>query len=57
MKDDASDLFALSFGAGGALLLGMALTPFRGLTPAANFTFLFMALTIVVAETGAGRRP
>jgi hypothetical protein len=52
MKDDASDLFALSFGAGGALLLGMALTPFRGLTPAANFTFLFMALTIVVAETG-----
>jgi hypothetical protein len=52
MNDDASDLFALSFGAGGALLLGMALTPFRGLTPAANFTFLFMALTILVAETG-----
>ena len=52
MKDDASDLFALSFGAGGAILLGIALTPFRGLTPAANFTFLFMALTILIAETG-----
>ena len=52
MKDEATDLFALSFGAGGAILLGMALTPFRGMTPAANFTFAFMALTILVAEVG-----
>jgi K+-sensing histidine kinase KdpD len=46
---------AISLGAIGAVLLGMALTPLRGLTPAANFTFVFMALTIVVAEVG-GRR-
>jgi hypothetical protein len=52
MNDDANDLFALSLGAGGAIFLGMALTPFRGMTPAANFTFVFMALTIVVAEVG-----
>jgi K+-sensing histidine kinase KdpD len=35
-----------------AILLGMALVPFRALTSASNFAFVFMALTIVVAEFG-----
>lgn len=52
MKDDANDLLTMSVGAGGAIFLGMALTPLRGLTPAANFTFVFMAFTILVAELG-----
>jgi len=43
---------ALAAGALGALFLGIALVPLRGLTPAANFTFAFMALTIAVAEWG-----
>jgi K+-sensing histidine kinase KdpD len=47
---------ALASGALGALFLGIALSPLRGLTPAANFTFAFMALTITVAEWG-GRKP
>lgn len=47
---------ALAAGMLGALFLGIALAPLRGLTPAANFTFAFMALTIAVAEWG-GRRP
>ena len=38
-----------------AILLGMVLAALRGLTTASNFTFFFMALTIVVAELG-GRR-
>jgi K+-sensing histidine kinase KdpD len=35
-----------------AVLLGMALVSVRGFTTASNFTFLFMALTILVAELG-----
>jgi hypothetical protein len=35
-----------------AVLLGMVLLPLRGFTTASNFTFLFMALTILVAERG-----
>ena len=35
-----------------AALLGMALVPLRGVTTASNFTFLFMALTILVAALG-----
>jgi Domain of unknown function (DUF4118) len=50
MKDES--LFYLGAGPLGALLLGMALTPLRGLTPASNLSFAFMALTIVVAEFG-----
>jgi hypothetical protein len=40
-----------------AVLLGLALIPLRGLTPASNLAFVFMALTIVVAAlrgSGAG---
>jgi uncharacterized protein DUF4118 len=53
--DSESEAFWLAGGIGGAILLGIALIPLRGFTPAANFTFAFMALTIVVAELG-GRR-
>lgn len=55
MEDDGSKPLAMALGAGGAILLGMALIPLRGLTPTANFTFFFVILIIVVAETG-GRR-
>jgi K+-sensing histidine kinase KdpD len=53
--DRETEAIAVTAGVGGSLALGMALIPFRGLTPAANFTFLFMALTIAIAEWG-GRR-
>jgi K+-sensing histidine kinase KdpD len=55
MEDDGRDLLVMAFGAGGAILLGMALIPLRELTPAANFSFCFVVLIIVVAEMG-GRR-
>jgi hypothetical protein len=45
----------LLYTAGGplaAILLGAALIPLRGLTPASNLAFVFMALTIVVAALG-----
>ena len=45
-------LFYLSAGPMAAILLGMALTPLRGLTTASNLSFAFMALTLVVAELG-----
>jgi len=52
MGEDADRLFYLGAGPLAALLLGVALVPARGLTTASNFTFLFLALTIVVAEFG-----
>jgi two-component system, OmpR family, sensor histidine kinase KdpD len=45
-----------SAGIVGALVLGMALTPLRELTPVCNLAFVFVALVIVVAELG-GRAP
>jgi len=54
--DRENEAIALAAGVAGAMLLGAALIPLRELTPAANFTFAFMALTIAVAEWG-GRRP
>jgi K+-sensing histidine kinase KdpD len=48
--------FYLSAGPLAALLAGLALTPLRGLTPSSNFTFVFVAITVVVAELG-GRTP
>lgn len=47
---------ALAAGSLGSLLLGLALVPLRSFTPAANFSFVFVALTIAVAEWG-GRKP
>jgi Domain of unknown function (DUF4118) len=51
-RDD--NLFYAAVGPFAAIILGAALTPLRGLTPASNLAFAFMALTIVVAELGGG---
>ena len=56
MEDESEGLFYLGVGPIAAVLLGMALVPLRGVTTASNLTFLFLALTIVVAEFG-GRWP
>jgi hypothetical protein len=50
--EDERDLVYLGVGPLAAILVGMALVPFRELTTASNFTFIFMALIIVVAELG-----
>lgn len=55
MKDDTDDLIYLAAGPAAALLLGIALIPFRAWTSASNLTFAFMALTIAASELG-GRR-
>jgi Domain of unknown function (DUF4118) len=52
VEDAEESLFYLAAGPLAAILLGLALTPLRGLTPASNLSFAFMALTIVVAEFG-----
>ena len=43
-------------GVGAAVTLGVALTPLRTIVPASTLAFVFIALTIVVAEMG-GRGP
>jgi K+-sensing histidine kinase KdpD len=55
MDTDSEELFYLGAGPLVAVLLGVALVPIRELTTASNFTYLFLALIIVVAEFG-GRR-
>lgn len=50
--EDSDRLFYLGAGPLAALLLGLALVPLRGFTTASNFTFAFLALTIVTAELG-----
>jgi hypothetical protein len=45
-------LLYLGLGPLAAMLLGAALVPVREVTVASNFAFVFMALTIVVAELG-----
>jgi hypothetical protein len=50
--EDGDRLIYLGGGPLAALLLGVALVPLRGVTTASNFTFAFMALTILVAELG-----
>jgi K+-sensing histidine kinase KdpD len=52
MSDDPESLFYLGAGPIAAILLGVLLIPARGYTTASNFTFLFLALTIVAAEFG-----
>jgi len=52
MDEDADRLFYLGVGPLAAVLLGVVLVPVRGFTTASNFTFVFLALTIVVAEFG-----
>jgi two-component system sensor histidine kinase KdpD len=56
MDEQGDDLFYLGAGPLAAIVLGMALVPARGFTTASNFTFVFIVLTIVVAELG-GRWP
>lgn len=53
--DDEDDLIYLAAGPLAAVVVGMALVPLREFTIASNFAFVFMALTVVVAEFG-GRR-
>jgi hypothetical protein len=52
MEDETDGLFYLGAGPLAAILLGAALIPVREYTPAANLSFAFMALTIVIAEFG-----
>ena len=51
-EDDGKQLVYLGAGPIAAILLGIALVPLRGFTTASNFTFLFLALTIVAGEFG-----
>ncbi len=51
-ENHTESLFFLGAGPLAAILLGAALVPLRGITPAANLSFAFMALTILVAEYG-----
>lgn len=55
MRRNTDNYMMTAIGPAAAVLLGMALFPLRGATAAANFTFLFLVLTILVAEYG-GRR-
>jgi len=52
VNDDDDTLIYLGAGPLAAILLGMALVPVRSFTSASNFTFLFLALTILVGEFG-----
>jgi len=52
MDDDGDRLIYIGVGPLAAVLLGMALEPLRAFTIASNFTFLFLALTILVGEFG-----
>ena len=56
MNDDEDQLLYLGLGPMAAILLGGGLIPLRDLTVPSNFTFAFLALTIVVGELG-GRLP
>jgi K+-sensing histidine kinase KdpD len=50
--DDDEKLIYIGAGPLAAILLGIVLIPLRGFTTASNFTFLFLALTILVGEFG-----
>jgi hypothetical protein len=52
MGEDDDNLIYLGVGPLAAIILGMGLVPLRGVTTASNFTFVFLILTIVVAELG-----
>jgi K+-sensing histidine kinase KdpD len=55
MQRKTESIFFLSVGPIAAILLGMALVPLRSFTSASNFTFVFIVLTILIAEYGGGR--
>jgi hypothetical protein len=50
-RQDSESLW-IAIGALGAMALGVTLIPFRTLTSASNLAFVFLVLTIVVAEVG-----
>ena len=50
MDDDSERMIYIALGPLVALALGMLLIPVRGFTTASNFTYIFLVLTIVVAE-------
>jgi K+-sensing histidine kinase KdpD len=52
VDDDNDQLIYLALGPLAALALGIVLMPLRDFTSASNLTFLFLVLTIVVAEYG-----
>ncbi len=52
LEADAERLLYLGAGPLAAVLLGMALVPVRTFTTASNFTFLFLAFTILAGELG-----
>jgi len=52
MKREDDKLIWIIVAALGAILIGCALMPLRGLTSASNLAFVFLAFTIVVAELG-----
>ena len=54
MNDRGAVWFVI--GVGGAVALGFALTGLRGVATASTLAFVFLALTLVVAEMG-GRAP
>ncbi len=55
MIEEEGDLLYLAGGGIAALLLGMVLYPAREITVASNFAFLFLILTIGIAEFGGKR--
>ena len=55
MRADEDRTIYIAMGPLAAILLGFALMPLREIVIASNFTFLFIILTILVAEFG-GRR-
>ena len=52
---DSENIFYFCLGPMAAILLGMLLVPLRSYTSASNLTFVFLALTILVAEFGGQR--
>ena len=52
---DSENIFDFCLGPMAAILLGMLLVPLRSYTSASNLTFVFLALTILVAEFGGQR--
>ena len=56
MSQDDRGAVWFVIGVGAAIALGVALTPLRTLVPASTLAFVFIALTLVVAEMG-GRGP
>jgi K+-sensing histidine kinase KdpD len=52
MRQGDESLVWIVAGGLGSMALGVALIPLRTLTPASNLAFVFLALTIVVAELG-----